>query len=299
MNRWVRCSASPAHADANVQITGPAAAQQVGVPFDYTITLPDIGNRYFEVYFQLSGAAATFTSAYTINASPPDIQCGVEPGSTSGYCARDATAADLGDIPIVVTVLPAETASSRQVPPGSGSTPPSVSWSSSATAPPRPSVAAHPIGRPERHRRGLGRPGRFGDTYTYTVTNNGPDTTAGVSAVTALSGAAATIVSAASNQGSCTIAASTVTCSIGSLANAASATVSITVDPQATGSITATATVSGTEDDPVTGNNTDAETTTISNTHGWAKPTEPHRTVVHGCCPRPTWSSSSASASVG
>ncbi|MER5326980.1 IPT/TIG domain-containing protein [Streptosporangium roseum] len=104
--------------------------------------------------------------------------------------------------------------------------------------------------------------------YTVTVTNNGPANATGVSLATTLSGAARTIVSATASQGSCSISAPTVTCPLGSLANAASATVTITVEPTATGTLSATAAVTGTEPDPTPVNNSVAQSTTIGNGHG-------------------------------
>ncbi|GAB3279425.1 hypothetical protein GCM10027589_06000 [Actinocorallia lasiicapitis] len=106
-----------------------------------------------------------------------------------------------------------------------------------------------------------------GDTYSYTatVTNNGPATATASTAAVTLSGAARTIVSAASSQGSCTISAPTVNCGLGGLANGASATITVTVEPAATGTITATATASAAETDPTPGNNSDAEDTTVNN----------------------------------
>jgi hypothetical protein len=85
-----------------------------------------------------------------------------------------------------------------------------------------------------------------------------------VSLSTTLSGTARTIISAAASQGSCAIAAPTITCPLGALANSASATVTITVKPTATGTLTATSAVTGTETDPTPANNTDAENTTVN-----------------------------------
>jgi Ca2+-binding RTX toxin-like protein len=105
-------------------------------------------------------------------------------------------------------------------------------------------------------------------TYTLNVANAGPSGATGVTANTALSGASAGIVSATPSQGSCSISALNVNCSLGSLATSGSVTVTITVTPAATGTITATSTVDATEDDPATGNNTDTEDTTVNNALG-------------------------------
>jgi Ca2+-binding RTX toxin-like protein len=106
-----------------------------------------------------------------------------------------------------------------------------------------------------------------GSPYTYTVSvgNAGPSGASSVSASTTLSGAARAINSATPSQGSCSISAPTVSCSLGSIASSGSATVTISVTPSATGTLTATSTVSATESDPSSGNNTDAESTTINN----------------------------------
>ncbi|MEU8319494.1 DUF11 domain-containing protein [Nonomuraea sp. NPDC048881] len=101
-------------------------------------------------------------------------------------------------------------------------------------------------------------------TYSVTVTNNGPRSATGVSAVTTLSGVARTIGSATPSQGSCAIAAPTVTCPLGTLAAGASATIAITVTPTAVGTLTATTNVSGTEPDTDPANNSDAGNTTVA-----------------------------------
>jgi Ca2+-binding RTX toxin-like protein len=105
-------------------------------------------------------------------------------------------------------------------------------------------------------------------TYTLSVANNSTSGATGVTANTALSGASAGIVSATPSQGSCSISAPNVNCTLGSIAASGTATVTITVTPAATGTITATATVAATETDPNTTNNTDAESTTVNNTLG-------------------------------
>lgn len=92
-------------------------------------------------------------------------------------------------------------------------------------------------------------------TYTITVTNGGPATATGVSVVDTLP-AGVTFVSATPSQGTCS-GTGPVTCSLGSLTNGATATISLVVQSAATGgSITNTATVSSTTTDPNPANNT-------------------------------------------
>ena len=74
-------------------------------------------------------------------------------------------------------------------------------------------------------------------TYTVGVSNAGPSSATGITLTDTLP-AGVTFNSATPTQGSCSQASGTVTCSLGTLANAASASVSIKVTPQAEGSIT-------------------------------------------------------------
>lgn len=90
--------------------------------------------------------------------------------------------------------------------------------------------------------------------YTVTVTNNGSSSASSVSVTDTLPGSV-TFVSATSSQGSCSPSAGTVTCTIGTMANAAVVTITITVTPTATGTISNSASVSSTTNDPVPGNN--------------------------------------------
>ncbi|MEW5756215.1 MAG: CFI-box-CTERM domain-containing protein [Pseudomonadota bacterium] len=89
-------------------------------------------------------------------------------------------------------------------------------------------------------------------TYQITVTNNGPDDAAGVTLTDTLP-AGITFVSATASQGSCAHAAGVITCSLGALANAASATATVVITPAAAGTLSNTAVVRATEID---GNNT-------------------------------------------
>jgi uncharacterized repeat protein (TIGR01451 family) len=100
-------------------------------------------------------------------------------------------------------------------------------------------------------------------TYTLTAANAGPNTATGVQIVDTLP-ANVTFVSASPG---CVVGPpGTVTCTIGTLANGASAPRTITVTPTAAASpsITNSATVSGNEPDPTSGNNTATATTSVT-----------------------------------
>lgn len=91
-------------------------------------------------------------------------------------------------------------------------------------------------------------------TYTLTASNAGPATATSVTVTDPLP-AGVSFVSAATSQGSCGQSAGTVTCSLGSLAPAGSATITIKGIPTAKGSLTNTATVTAFQPDPNPANN--------------------------------------------
>lgn len=102
-------------------------------------------------------------------------------------------------------------------------------------------------------------------TYTITVTNNGPNSATGI-AVTDAVPAGLTFVSATATQGTCALAAGTITCNVGTLANGATATatVVVTAGAAAVPSVTNTVNVTATEFDPNTANNSATATTTVN-----------------------------------
>ncbi len=100
-------------------------------------------------------------------------------------------------------------------------------------------------------------------TYTLMVTNNGPLAADSVQLTDTLP-SGVNFVSAAASQGTCS-GTSSITCNLNSLANGASATVTIIVQPTAEGSITNTANVSTTTIDTNQANNTSSVTTTVGN----------------------------------
>ncbi|WP_405821563.1 calcium-binding protein [Streptomyces sp. NBC_01390] len=106
-------------------------------------------------------------------------------------------------------------------------------------------------------------------TYTMTVTNTTAAATAtGVTLTDTLSGPAASVVSATTTQGSCTTSATGATCNVGTLAGNSGATVTVVVEPRATGTLRNTVTAAATQSDPAPGNNTATATTTVNNARG-------------------------------
>lgn len=102
-------------------------------------------------------------------------------------------------------------------------------------------------------------------TYTVTVTNNGPGAATNVVLTDVLDGLV-TFVSATPTQGTCGENMGTVSCDLGSLANSATATVTLVVttpDVVDTTQITNQASVSATEPDPVGANDSATEQTTV------------------------------------
>src|SRR6185312_5436223 len=99
-------------------------------------------------------------------------------------------------------------------------------------------------------------------TYSLGVANGGPSSATGVTVTDTLP-AGVTFDSATASQGSCSESGGTVSCSLGTLANAASATVTIKIQRSTPGTITNQATVSATTSDPSAANNSASATTTV------------------------------------
>lgn len=100
-------------------------------------------------------------------------------------------------------------------------------------------------------------------TYTATVTNSGPSTATGVAFNAQLPGSSV-LVSATSTVGFCSSSDLGVSCNLGSLANKASATVTIVAQQTAAGSVALAAEVSASENDPNLANNQSTSTVTVN-----------------------------------
>jgi len=100
-------------------------------------------------------------------------------------------------------------------------------------------------------------------SYTVTVNNAGVGDATGVTLTDTLP-TEVDFVSATPSQGSCGEAGLVVTCDLGDLGSGAGATVTIVVQPTATGTITNSVTVESAETDENLDNNTDTEETTVA-----------------------------------
>jgi uncharacterized repeat protein (TIGR01451 family) len=118
-------------------------------------------------------------------------------------------------------------------------------------------------------------------TYTVTVTNHGPSGATGVMLTDTLPGSV-TYVSATPSQGSCNQALGVVSCSLGSLANGVSATVTIIVTPTTGGTLVNAASVVANEPDLTASNNS----ITLNTPSLW-KCTKSDSTVVYRGWPTP------------
>ena len=99
-------------------------------------------------------------------------------------------------------------------------------------------------------------------TYTIEVSNAGPSGANGITLTDPLPDDVS-LESVSASQGTCSEADETITCDLGSLGSAETATVTLVVMPSAEGTVTNTATVSAVEVDPDPSNNSATESTTV------------------------------------
>jgi len=254
-NSVVLSVGAPTGADVAVTKTASLATTHLGAgPFTYTVTVTNNGPS------QATGITLNdvLPAGVQLFATPTPSQ-GTCTGSTTVSCAL-GTLANGASATVSIQVQPVAVGSSvntatvtaNETDPNPGNNSSSVTVQILATA----DLALQ--------KSALPNPVAVGSNLTYTlnVTNNGPSTATGVTLTDPLP-AATTFVNVTPTQGTCT-GSTTVTCNLGTLVNAATATVRIIVTASAPGTSTNTATVTLNEFDPNTANNTASATVTAT-----------------------------------
>src|SRR2546422_373275 len=247
-------------ADVKIDKTGPAQVD-AGASFTYTLTVTNLGPSRatgIGVSDQPVGATATGVSASGGGFTPCSVNATNTPTGTGGSLAKDAVATitptvkapnEGGSITNVATVSANEDST------------PANNTSAMVTTTVRP-VADVKIDKTGPAQVDAGA----SFTYTLTVTNLGPSRATGIGVSDQPVGATATGVSASGGGfTSCSVnATNTATCTGGSLAKDAVATITLTVKaPNEGGSITNVATVSANEDSTPANNTSAMVTTTV------------------------------------
>lgn len=222
----------PAGTDLALTLTASAASVTVGQPVTYTITVRNLGP-----------APAT---AVTTTGSLPACNAASLAVGASVSCSSTVTPTNTGTLIHAAQVLAAQ--------------PDPVAANNSASVtttvvPAGADLALTLTDAPDPVTRG----GRL--TYTIVVQNAGPSAAAGVTVSDVLP-AGVSLLSRATTQGTCA-GSPTITCTVGTLAAGARATVTIVVRPRTTGSLTNVASVSATTPDGNSGNNTAVATTLV------------------------------------
>ncbi len=262
--RYVGGGAAPATADLGVAITDSPDPVPAGQTLTYDVTVANHGPSDATGVTLIDTLAA---GAGRIREIHIDLNSVV---SSQGSCSTpsDGTLACLlGTIPatgsatITISVTPTEAGTMANMATASANEPdPNLadnSASETTTVNPAADLSVTLSDSPDPVLGGQAL------TYTATVANHGPSNATGVSLTDALPAGVA-FVSATASQGTCSHAAGTVSCDLGLLAAAGSATVTITVIPDAAGTIRNAAAVGANELDPNPADNSASESTTVN-----------------------------------
>lgn len=255
----VNAAGGAGSADLSITVNGNPNPIAVGNPVTYTLNVSNAGPDAATavVASDTLPSGVTFVSATpsqgTCSQAAGVVSCGlgtVNSGATTTVTiiATATTPGPASNLAQVTSGVPDPNTSNNLTttsitinPPGAGS----ANLAITKTSAPSPATVGSPL------------------TYTLTSTSSGPDAATGVVVVDSLP-ATVTFTSATSSQGTCSQAASVVTCNLGTIANGGTATVTIVVTPTAAGQLTNTATISSALQDPSAANNTAVTTTTVS-----------------------------------
>jgi uncharacterized repeat protein (TIGR01451 family) len=236
--------------------TPDAPSVKAGQQLGFTVTVANIGRGTAKAVHVSDPLPANGGLAFSIDTAKSDTGCLISAGTLNcsfGDLARGQSKA----VHIVSPTSPATCGNVDNTASASSSNGGTVHASSRVTvACPVVDLAITKVDDPD--------PVLVGDRLTYTigVRNNGPDTATNVVVTDSLP-SDVTFVSASTAQGSCLGAQQVITCQLGTMPAGSSATITVIVEPTATGTITNTAVVSGRETESDTSNNTASADTRV------------------------------------
>ena len=207
--------------------TGTVVTDQLGAAMIYDSATPSQGSC------SVAGQIVTCQLGTVASGASPTIQVKGRPQAVGTINNNATVASNVNDPSTANNVAPASTTVS-----------PAADLAVTKTDSPDPLLAGQQL------------------TYTVGVSNAGPSSATGITLTDTLP-AGVTFNSATPSQGSCSQSSGTVTCSLGTLANAANASVSIKVTPQTAATITNTANVTSSTGDPNSANNAASTQTTV------------------------------------
>lgn len=247
-------------ADYSISVTPSSRTVSPAGGTTYTVTATPIGGFTGTISLSASG----FSSDTTASFNPTSIVITDSSAKSSTLTVNTTGATPAGSYPVNVSTTSGNlqhSASSQLI--VSGAT--SANLSISKTASPNPGTVGANL------------------TYRIVVTNGGPSPATNVDVTDTLP-SGITLVSATPTQGNCA-GTSTITCSLGSLANKGSANVNIIVMPSAPGQLSNSASVTATENDPDMSNNSATIQTTVNAASSGPSMLDPNlsvKTVVSG-----------------
>ena len=243
-------------ADVGVVITPSTTSANVGSTLTYNVSVTNAGAS------TVSGVSLTDvlpTGVNFVSATPSQGSCS---GTTTLTCALGSLASgvsanvQINVIPTVAgTLTNSASVTANEADVNALNNDASVVVSVTAPVVPNADLGVAMTDSPDPVRR------RANLTYAINVTNAGPDAASAVTVTDTLP-ASMRFVSASVSQGSCS-GTTTVTCNLGSLANAASASVTIVVQPQSLGTYTNTVAVRSSTPDNLSTNNNATVTTRV------------------------------------
>ena len=235
-------SSQPAAGSPDFSVAGSPALQTVapGNGTSYNVSVTPFAGFTGAVSLSVTGLPAGANASF----NPASVNINDSTGKTSTLSVTTGAGTPVGTFPLTITAISGTLQHTTNVSLRVVSAA-SADVSVSKTASPNPGVAGAAL------------------TYRLVVTNNGPASATNVNLTDTLP-SGVSFGSATTTQGSCN-GTGPVNCSIGTLANGASAVVTIVVTPTASGQVTNSASVTASEPEPDASNNTATLITVVDN----------------------------------